>query len=181
MTTNKPTPLYGPNGTVAYNADGLKAMTTNKPEAVTMGDRYPESECYQCGRLKTALSYRSRCLTCETQRADANADENDELRTQLSDYEALQAECDALRAKSGLSLGVGDGTGNLFVHGDYDSIKCVQELIFKYEKLCKDVEVLVEALEAVVVYDESVDDNYEDTIKGVRVALATYHKQGGKL
>lgn len=155
--------------------------TTNKPEVVTMGDRYPESECYQCGRLKTALSYRSRCLTCETQRADANADENDELRTQLSDYEALQAECDALRAKTGLSLGVGDGTGNLFVHGDYDSIKRVQELIFKYEKLCKDVEVLVEALEAVVAYDESVDDNYEDTIKRVRVALATYHKQGGEL
>lgn len=72
-------------------------MTTNKPEVVTMGDRYPESECYQCGRLKTALSYRSRCLTCETQRADANADENDELRTRLSDYEALQTECETLR------------------------------------------------------------------------------------
>lgn len=64
-------------------------MTTNKPEMITMGDRYPESECYQCGRLKTALSYRSRCLTCETQRADANADENDELRARLSDYKAL--------------------------------------------------------------------------------------------
>lgn len=66
-------------------------MTTNKPDVV-------ESECYQCGRLKTALSYRSRCLTCETQRADANADENDELRARLSDYEALQAECELLRA-----------------------------------------------------------------------------------
>lgn len=74
-------------------------MTINKPEVVTMGDRYPESECYQCGRLKTALSYRARCLTCETQRADANADENDELRTRLSDYEALQDENGKLRAE----------------------------------------------------------------------------------
>ena len=30
MTANKPTPLYGPNGTIAYNADGSKAMTTTK-------------------------------------------------------------------------------------------------------------------------------------------------------
>ena len=30
MTANKPTPLYGPNGTIAYNADGSKAKTTAK-------------------------------------------------------------------------------------------------------------------------------------------------------
>jgi hypothetical protein len=30
MTTNKLTPLYGPNGTIVYNADGSKAMTTAK-------------------------------------------------------------------------------------------------------------------------------------------------------
>lgn len=65
-------------------------------EVQTMSDRYPEVECYQCGRMKTALSYRSRCLTCETQRADANADENDELRARLAAAEA-DAEADVER------------------------------------------------------------------------------------
>lgn len=53
----------------------------------------------------------------------------------LADYEALQAECDALRDKTRLSLGVGDGSGNRFVYGDYDSIKRVQELIFENERM----------------------------------------------
>src|SRR5690554_3459088 len=59
---------------------------------------------------------------------------------EYSSYKALQAECDALRAKTSLSLGVGDGNGNLFVHGDYDSIKRVQALIFECEELRKDAE-----------------------------------------
>lgn len=33
------------------------------------------------------------------------------------------------------SVGVGDGTGNLFVHGEYDAIKRVQDLIFENERL----------------------------------------------
>ena len=37
---------------------------------------YIEKECYQCGKMKTALNYRSRCLTCETERSDFNDDEN---------------------------------------------------------------------------------------------------------
>lgn len=64
--------------------------------------------------------------------------------------EALQAECESLRAKTSLSLGVGDGTGNLFVHGDYDSIKRVQALIFECEKLRKDAERHQYLLEAVL-------------------------------
>lgn len=55
----------------------------------------------------------------------------------LADYEALQAEFESLRTKTSMSLGVGDGTGNLFVYGDYDSIKRVQALIFEFEKLRK--------------------------------------------
>jgi hypothetical protein len=61
----------------------------------------------------------------------------DKLRDEC---DALRAECDALRAKTSMSIGVGDGTGSLFVHGDYDSIKRVQALIFECEKLRKDAE-----------------------------------------
>lgn len=66
----------------------------------------------------------------------------------LSDYEALQAECDALLDKTSMSLGVGDGTGNLFVYGDYDSIKRVQALIFECEKLRRSVTHLEKLLSA---------------------------------
>jgi hypothetical protein len=160
MTTNKPTPLYGPNGTIVYNADGTKAMTTNKPEVVTMGDRYPESGCYQCGRLKTALSYRSRCLTCETQRADANADENDELRTQLSDCEALQAELETVKKVA---------YGNI-------------ELLERNEALQAECDALVEALEDIGASWHRAGTKLEKYLQARAInALATYHKQGGEL
>lgn len=38
-----------------------------------------------------------------------------------------------LREKTAMTLGVGDGTGKLFVHGDYESIKATQKLIFELE------------------------------------------------
>lgn len=56
----------------------------------------------------------------------------DELHAQLT---ALKEENEKLRIKTSVSLGVGDGQGNLFVHGDYDSIKTVQAKIFELEKL----------------------------------------------
>ena len=33
------------------------------------------------------------------------------------------------------ALGVGDGTGSLFVYGSYEAIKRVQEIIFENERL----------------------------------------------
>lgn len=35
----------------------------------------------------------------------------------------------ARNAKRNCTIGVGDGTGKLFVHGDYESIKAVQNII----------------------------------------------------
>lgn len=35
----------------------------------------------------------------------------------------------------GCTLGVGDGSGKLFVHGDYDSIKTVQKKLLELEEL----------------------------------------------
>lgn len=55
---------------------------------------YIEKECYQCGKMKTALNYRSRCLTCETERSDFNDDENEKLRYELA---KLAVERDALQ------------------------------------------------------------------------------------
>ena len=47
----------------------------------------------------------------------------------VDERDALRAECDALRAKTSMSIGVGDGTGNLFVHGDEKLLKHLQNMI----------------------------------------------------
>lgn len=54
----------------------------------------PEKECYQCGKLKTALNYKSRCLTCVTERNDFNENENESLRYEIA---KLAATRDALQ------------------------------------------------------------------------------------
>ena len=51
-----------------------------------------ERECYQCGKKKTALSHRSRCLTCENQRAEFNEHENDDLKGEMGQLQARNAE-----------------------------------------------------------------------------------------
>jgi hypothetical protein len=40
-----------------------------------------------------------------------------------------------LQNKMSVTIGVGDGSGELFVHGDYDSVKRVQSIIFENERL----------------------------------------------
>jgi len=39
-----------------------------------------------------------------------------------------------------VTMGVGSGDGNLFVHGDYESIKAAQALVFRAERLEKALE-----------------------------------------
>ncbi len=43
-------------------------------------------------------------------------------------------------------LGVGDGNGNLFVEGDYDSIERVQKIIFEVERLRRENKKLMKLL-----------------------------------
>lgn len=40
-----------------------------------------------------------------------------------------------LEAKTAMTMGVGSGNGNLFVHGDYDSIKAAQAIVLENESL----------------------------------------------
>lgn len=72
----------------------------------------------------------------------ANADGNPDTGRIHENIRKLKDECDSLRDKTSMSIGVGDGTGNLYVHGDYDSIKRVQALIFEREILVKALELI---------------------------------------
>lgn len=75
---------------------------------------------------------------CDCQNESDLSRENADLRAQCG---GMQMEIDELRAKTAATCGVGDGSGQLFVHGDYDSIKQVQHLIFEVERLRKEVSV----------------------------------------
>ncbi|WP_459378619.1 hypothetical protein [Serratia sp. ser-z] len=50
-----------------------------------------------------------------------------------SDY--AQQRIAELEAKTAMTMGVGSGNGNLFVHGDYDSIKAAQAIVLENESL----------------------------------------------
>jgi hypothetical protein len=73
---------------------------------------------------------------------EALLEENEALKSQerYREQELLAAleEVERLRAMTDVTCGVGDG--KLFVHGDYDSIKKVQSLVFELESLRKDAE-----------------------------------------
>lgn len=118
-------------------------MTTNKPGTVDQQPLYGCTSCYEefTYPVDHLHVYDNECW-CDLCWDERRWEFSDQPSwNELEPYTpALQAECDALRAKTSLSLGVGDGTGNLFVHGDYDSIKRVQALIFECEKLRKDAE-----------------------------------------
>jgi hypothetical protein len=57
----------------------------------------------------------------------------------ISDLQAenvrLAKECSRMGGMYCNSLGVGDGTGQLFVHGDYESIKACQAIILERDRL----------------------------------------------
>ena len=106
---------------------------TNKPEVqavlVTCKDKYSETILSRAVRL--IENHDPSCV---------NANWEYDPLICLSDFQKLQAKYEELRTKTSVSLGVGDGNGNLFVHGDYESIKRVQALIFECEQLRKDAE-----------------------------------------
>lgn len=53
----------------------------------------------------------------------------------LAELEAKDKRIAELEAKTAMTMGVGSGNGNLFVHGDYDSIKAAQAIVFENESL----------------------------------------------
>ncbi|BEL80111.1 hypothetical protein SM12BL3_14180 [Serratia marcescens] len=53
----------------------------------------------------------------------------------LADLEAKDKRIAELEAKTAMTMGVGSGNGNLFVHGDYDSIKAAQAIVLENESL----------------------------------------------
>ena len=53
----------------------------------------------------------------------------------MARVDELKQEIERLASKTAVTMGVGNGAGQLFVHGDYDSIKAAQEIILERDKL----------------------------------------------
>lgn len=79
--------------------------------------------------------------------------EIDALRTRLEDtvrdstneIEALRAEVERLKSMTAVTMGIGRGDGNLFIHGDCDSIKAAQALVFRAERLAEALRLIESA------------------------------------
>jgi len=74
---------------------------------------------------------------------------NEKLANRNEQVTALTDRIKELERKTAVSMGVGSGDGNLFVHGDYESIKAAQALILKCEKLARQVDILTARLKAI--------------------------------
>lgn len=94
----------------------------------------------------------------------------------LADNEAKDKRIAELEAKTAMTMGVGNGGGSLFVHGDYDSIKAAHSIVFENESLraklatpvrlpdlCGDGENDTE-------YTEGLNDGINQSAKAIRAA-----------
>ncbi len=69
--------------------------------------------------------------------------ENQELKKRIAELEA----------KTAMTMGVGSGNGNLFVHGDYDSIKAAQAIVLENESLRAKLATPVRLLGEMLLHD----------------------------
>ena len=68
------------------------------------------------------------------------------LKALLDERDALTAEVERLKSMTAVTMGVGSGDGNLFVHGDCESIKAAQAIVLERGALRAEVERLQEAV-----------------------------------
>lgn len=90
---------------------------------------------------------------------------------QIEINEKLRAELGALKAKTSSMMGVGNGSGNLFVYGDADSIKAVQAIVLERDALKAELEAalkqepvgyfyLLDFSDTTIYKDKEGDENY---------------------
>jgi hypothetical protein len=70
-------------------------------------------------------------------------------------------------------MGVGDGSGKLFVYGDYDSIKAAQALIFRSEEAQRD---LIKECVREVLNEEKVSSQIAETERVDRMQRGLAHE-----
>ncbi|HFI5325863.1 TPA: hypothetical protein ACGQSM_003696 [Serratia liquefaciens] len=133
--------------------------------------------------------------------ADSNAGQRDVepfysqeyVSALLADNEAKDKSIAELEAKTAMTMGVGDGGGSLFVHGDFDSIKTAQSIVFENESLRAKLATPVRLMGEMLLHDweHSVerqaafqhrktawDARLEEDKKAIRAAGFTFTVEG---
>lgn len=116
--------------------EGLYINTLEGRMKANIGDMLIEGvkgELYGCRADIFAATYEP----VETTLAALQPAAVDGPDAQVAEIERLQAEVERLRSMTAMTMGIGRGDGNLFVHGDYDSIKAAQSLVFRAERMKK--------------------------------------------
>lgn len=99
----------------------IKTLARYEPDTVYIGNGEYVAECVRANDGDYYLA------------ADADA----AVEALQAEIEALRAEVERLKSMTAVTMGVGRGDGNLFVHGDYDSIKAAQALVLRAERMKK--------------------------------------------
>jgi len=87
-----------------------------------------------------------------------------------------------LEAKTEMTMGVGSGNGNLFVHGDYDSIKAAQAIVLENESLRAKLATLVRFKVGTDSVDSDVSDrNQPGMVVAVHVDAGDFVKVKGQV
>lgn len=88
-------------------------------------------------------------------------------RAAYAEIEKLRNEVERLKSMTAVTMGVGQGDGKLFVHGDYESIKAAQDIVLERDKLRKEVEEWRSFAEAQVELRDEAEDHAEDLAKSL--------------
>jgi len=85
----------------------------------------------------------------------------------------LRAENERLHAMTSVTMGVGDGSGRLLVHGDYDSIKAAQAIVFERDQFRAENERLRTCLRetTAVAICGLYDTHPEDVLKAFTIPV----------
>ena len=81
--------------------------------------------------------------------------------------DAQAAEIAALRKKTQICMGVGDGAGNLFVYGDHESIKAAQNIVLRLGESAREIAALKAALRDAFPHFQNDEPITAEAIKGV--------------
>lgn len=86
----------------------------------------------------------------------------DSLDVAEANVKRLEVENDRLRKLMSTTIGMGDGGGNLYVHGDYDSIKAVHRLVSERDELANEISLRQEVIENMQVRNRVLGDKVEE-------------------
>lgn len=122
--------------------------------------------------LDTAQTHVARLqadLTSANADKEAYAQNAIDLRRQL---DASRTEIERLKAITCTSMGVGDGSGQLIVHGDYDSIKAAQRILWERDDLKTRAAELEGLLREMIQQHVEAGTDYTAVVGKARAALA---------